>query len=123
MNIANAIRSAREPSVAVGRLDGLRSFGFTSDELYRLVAPRRTLARRKENLEPLSPLESDRVLRLERFVEHADRVFGSHDKAMLWLRSEIIALDGMRPIELLESEAGANAVYEILVRIDYGIFS
>ncbi|WP_366930563.1 antitoxin Xre-like helix-turn-helix domain-containing protein [Mesorhizobium sp.] len=46
--------------------------GFSSEELYRIVAPRRTLARRKEHAEPLSPAESDRALRLERIAEQAD---------------------------------------------------
>ena len=120
---AKTIRASREPSVGADRLDHLRNLGFSSDELHRIVAPRRTLARRTGNAEPLSRSESDKVMRLERVAEHADRVFGSHEKAMRWLRSEIISLDGMRPIELLESEAGAHMVYETLVRIDYGMFS
>lgn len=110
-------------SVRTDKIEELRSMGFSSDELYRIVAPRRTLARRKEHGEPLSPTESDRVLRLERVSEHADRVFGSHEKAQRWLRSEIIALDGARPIDLLETETGAHLVLEELVRIDYGMFA
>jgi hypothetical protein len=84
---------------------------------------RRTLARRKENNEQLTVAESDRVLRLERIAGHADRVFGSHEKAQRWLRSEIIALNGARPIDLLASETGAHVVSEELIRIDYGMFA
>jgi putative toxin-antitoxin system antitoxin component (TIGR02293 family) len=113
----------RDFSVRTEKIEELRNMGFSSDELYRIVAPRRTLARRKEHGEPLSPTESDRVLRLERVSEHADRVFGSHEKAQRWLRSEIIALDGARPIDLLETETGAHLVLEELVRIDYGMFA
>ena len=120
---AKAIRASHDFSVPTAKLDHLRSLGFSSDELYRIVAPRRTLARRKEHAEPLSPAESDRALRLERIAEHADRVFGSHEKAQLWLRSEIIALDGARPIDLLETETGAHVVFEELIRIDYGMFA
>lgn len=107
----------------VDKIDRLRDLGFTNEEIYRIVAPRRTLARRKEKGERLSRTESDRVLRLERIAEQADSVFGSHEKAQRWLRSEIIALDGARPIDLLESETGAHVIYEELVRIDYGMFA
>jgi len=110
-------------SVSIDKIASLRKRGFTSDELHRIVAPRRTLARRKEQEQFLSAAESDRALRLERISEHADRVFGSHEKAMRWLRSEIIALDGARPIDLLETETGAHLIFEELVRIDYGMFA
>jgi putative toxin-antitoxin system antitoxin component (TIGR02293 family) len=109
--------------VPVDKIDRPRDLGFSSEEIYRIVAPRRTLARRKEKGERLSPTESDRALRLERIAEQADNVFGNHEKAQRWLRSEIVALDGARPIDLLETETGAHVVYEELVRIDYGMFA
>jgi putative toxin-antitoxin system antitoxin component (TIGR02293 family) len=120
---ARVVRAPHDFSVPTAKIDHLRSLGFSSEELYRIVAPRRTLARRKEHAEPLSPAESDRALRLERIAEHADRVFGSHEKAQRWLRSEIIALDGARPIDLLETETGAHIVSEELIRIDYGMLA
>jgi putative toxin-antitoxin system antitoxin component (TIGR02293 family) len=104
-------------------VDELKERGFTNDELYAIVAPRRTLARRKERGEELTATESDKVLRLQRISDMADRVFGNHEKAQRWLRSEIIALDGARPIDLLASETGANVVFEELIRIDYGMFA
>lgn len=109
--------------VPVTKLDELRALGFSNDELFSIVAPRRTLARRKEKNEPLSLGESDRVFRLERIVEHADRVFGSHEKAHRWLREPNRALEMVRPVDLLESESGAHQVHEILHRIDFGMFS
>ena len=117
------VPTASEFPVSIDKIDRLRELGFSSNEIHRIVAPRRTLARRKEKGERLSPTESDRALRLERIAEQADSVFGNHDKAQRWLRSEIIALDGARPIDLLESETGAHVVFEELVRIDYGMFA
>ena len=109
--------------VPTSKLDDLRKLGFSNEELFRIVAPRRTLARRKEKGEPLSSVESDRALRLERIAEHAERVFGSGEKAQRWLRSEIIALEGARPIDLLQSETGAHIVEEELIRIDFGMLA
>lgn len=106
-----------------GKLDQLRAFGFTKEEIYTLVISRRTLARRNADGARLSVAETDRALRLERIAEHADRVFGSRDKALHWLRSEIIALDGARPIDLLQTEAGGREVEQELYRIDYGMLA
>lgn len=109
--------------VSAGKIDSLSKLGFSNDEVYKIVAPRRTLARRKQNNETLTLAESDRVLRLERISTMADRVFADHEKAQRWLRKESRALDGARPIDLLQSETGAHIVEQELHRIDYGMFA
>jgi putative toxin-antitoxin system antitoxin component (TIGR02293 family) len=118
--------SRQQPSgqfaVPVERLDGLRRLGFSDDELHSIVAPRRTLSRRRRQGELLSPVESDRVQRLERVWTHGTRVFGSEEKFLRWLRQESRALGGS-PVTLLESETGAHLVEEELHRIDFGIFA
>jgi putative toxin-antitoxin system antitoxin component (TIGR02293 family) len=101
----------------------LRDRGFSNDEIYAIVGPRRTLSRRREQAERLSPVESDRVLRLQRIADLADRVFGNHEKAQRWLRKESRALENARPIDLLRSETGAHIVEQELHRIDYGMFA
>ena len=118
-----------EAEVAPGRfqlapssIEKLKARGFSSEEIYKIVAPRRTLARRKELNQHLTTSESDRVLRLERISEIADRVFGNPEKARRWLRKRSRVLNET-PIELLRSETGATLVEEELHRIDYGIFS
>lgn len=108
---------------APARLEKLKERGFSNDEVYKIVAPRRTLARRKELQQDLTVAESGRVLRLERISDMADRVFGSPEKARRWLRSEIIALDGARPIDLLTTEIGAYEIEQELIRIDYGMLA
>jgi len=115
-------RSSGEFVVPLSRLDDLLRLGFSNDELHRIVAPRRTLARRKAQGEMLSPEESDRALRLDRILSHANRVFGSAEKAQRWLRKPCRALDGAVPMELLVSETGAHVVEEELHAIDFGIY-
>jgi putative toxin-antitoxin system antitoxin component (TIGR02293 family) len=104
-------------------VEALKKRGYSSAEIFEIVAPRRTLARRKERGEKLSAAESDRVHRLERISGMADRVFGNHDKAQRWLRSEVGALDRAKPIDLLQSETGAYLVEQELVRIDFGMLA
>lgn len=103
-------------------IDALKALGFTSEELYAIVAPRRTLARRKERGENLTVAESDRVLRLQRISGHTDRVFGNREKAQRWLRKKSRVLNEV-PMVLLQSETGAHLVEEELHRIDYGMFA
>ena len=93
-----------------------------SQELYRLVAPRRTLARRLQKKEPLTVRENDNVQRIIHISEMADRIFGERAKAQRWLRKPSRALNGVVPLELLVSETGARLVEEELYRIEYGIY-
>ena len=121
----NFIPPPRIPDFTVGydRVEKLRDLGFTDDELYALIAPRRTLDRRKSSGEMLSPVESDRVQRVERTWALGVRVFGEPERLARWLRKPSRALDRMRPIDMLASETGAKLVEEELHRIDFGIFA
>jgi putative toxin-antitoxin system antitoxin component (TIGR02293 family) len=103
-------------------VDALKERGFTSDELYSIVAPRRTLARRKEKGEYLTVAESDRVLRIQHVSAMAERIFADHEKAHRWLRKRSRVLKEV-PLVLLQSETGARLVEEELNRIAYGMFS
>ncbi|PWW01600.1 putative toxin-antitoxin system antitoxin component (TIGR02293 family) [Hoeflea marina] len=112
-------RQARLESKSI---DALKAFGFSMDEIYRLVAPRRTLARRAANNEMLTVVESDSVLRVLRICELARDVFDGWDRAEGWLRDPCPALNGVAPVGLLESESGARLVEDELLRIEHGIF-
>ena len=103
-------------------LPTLTALGFSMDEIYRFVAPRRTIARRIANREPLTVAENDSALRLVRVIDHADQVFGDRDKALRWLRKPSRALNGIAPIDLLESETGAHLVEQALYQIEFGIY-
>jgi putative toxin-antitoxin system antitoxin component (TIGR02293 family) len=119
----SAAYALARPVVMPSEIDDLTKHGFSNDEIYKIVAPRRTLARRKEKNERLSSAESDRVLRLKRISEFAETVFGNPEKAHHWLREPCKALDKAIPIELLETEAGANLVRDEIGRIRYGMFA
>ncbi|HEX9730943.1 MAG TPA: antitoxin Xre/MbcA/ParS toxin-binding domain-containing protein [Thermoanaerobaculia bacterium] len=82
----------------------------------------RTLARRKA-AGRLEAMESDRAFRLARILAHAVEVFESIERARDWLKSENRALDGQPPFELLDTDAGAQEVDDVLGRIEHGIFS
>lgn len=96
---------------------------FTVEEIASVVTPLRTLQRRIAKGEALTEEETDRAVRLARIADHAERVFGDHEKAGRWLRKANATLEGRKPIELLRTETGARKVEEALIRIDHGIFA
>jgi len=96
---------------------------LSSDELYQLVIPRRTLDRRREEKQPLTVIEADRLLRVVRAVVRAVDVLGDTDKAGTWLRTANTALRGETPMALLATDIGARMVERILGRIEHGVIS
>lgn len=92
-------------------------------EAYALVGSRRTLLRKKAARTNLSATESDRLARVVRIIARAEEALGERDKAHRWLRSPNRALEGRRPLDLLESDVGARMVERILGRIEHGVYS
>lgn len=114
-----APRSRAEPDL----LAELFQHGFSESEISSLVIPKRTLARRRANHEPLTVEETDKALRLGRIVLQAERVFADAEKAHRWLRKAKRELEGETPLAFLASESGARLVEEMLHRIEHGIFA
>jgi putative toxin-antitoxin system antitoxin component (TIGR02293 family) len=101
----------------------LRSQALASSEAFELVGSRRTLLRKKKARGRLSPAESDRLARVVRIIERAEEALADPDKAHRWLRAENRALEGSRPLDLLDSDAGARMVERVLGRIEHGVYS
>jgi putative toxin-antitoxin system antitoxin component (TIGR02293 family) len=102
--------------------------GITKDEFHRIVIPQRTFRHRIERLnkglpELLSPDESDKALRAARILAIAERVFGDRPKALSWMRAQKKRFDGDTPMQMLQTEAGARLVEQMLIQIDEGIFA
>jgi putative toxin-antitoxin system antitoxin component (TIGR02293 family) len=84
--------------------------------------PERTRARRRhEGL--LKADEADRLLRVARVFGEAIRAFGSESKAAAWLKTPSPFFEDSAPLRYLDSDAGAHAVSEEIVRIDFGDFA
>ncbi len=92
-------------------------------DLYRLVGSPRTLQRKRSARGTLSPEESDRLARVARVIARAEEALGDPDAGHQWLGRGNRALEGQRPITLLDSDAGTRAVERILGRIEHGIVS
>ncbi len=101
----------------------MRTLGLSREEASEiLMLPMRTLVRRKRQRR-LRADESDRLYRLARVASRAVEVLGSVDAAGRWLRHSNRALGGVVPLELLDTEAGAEEVEHVLGRIEWGVYS
>jgi len=58
----------------------------------------------------LRPDESDHLVRIARIIDFAEESIGTLEQALVWLNVPIQALHGSRPIELLDTDAGATQV-------------
>lgn len=98
----------------------LRDAGYPYTVLDQVVAPRRTLMRRKSAQQRLTRSESDAAWRLAHVLSMATRVFDGRKAALAWLSRTKGAFRGRTPIELLETSVGTSHVERILRTLDWG---
>jgi len=83
-----------------------------------------TVRRRFKILQPLSTEESDRVVRYAHLLSLATNLMnGSEEDAREWLSSPAHALGGSTPLETAVTEAGARRVEDLVIALEYGMFS
>ena len=92
---------------------------LSKEEVYTLIAPKRTYQLRRQQHKPLTAAESEKAARIARIFALAIEAFQDPDKAATWLRRPSRVL-GREPLSLLESESGARLVEEELLRITWG---
>jgi putative toxin-antitoxin system antitoxin component (TIGR02293 family) len=93
---------------------------LTPAEVDRVVIPRKTLAYRRTQ-GTLTADQSDRFVRVARIISLAEDTFANPTKAATWLRRATSALNGEKPLDLLDTEEGAREVETLLTRIAHGI--
>lgn len=103
--------------------DFVAASGMQFKDIYEVVIPARTLKHRKARKEPLTPDESDKLVRLVRVYDQAVRVFGDEEKALYWLSEAKRRFDGRTPIQMLRTDLGGRMVEEMLGQIYYGMFA
>jgi len=117
LDIVHLVRQGL-PVLAIDQL--VTTFGLTSEEVDRIIIPRKTLSHRRK-LETLTAQQSERVLRVARVLSFSVDTFGSVSKAMAWLRRPTRPLGDESPLSLLDTGEGAQLVETLLGRIAHGI--
>ena len=85
-----------------------------------LGTPQSTVNRLIRQHRRLDPGASERLLRIAELQQRATEVFGDDILAKEWLTSANAALSCL-PLELLDTEIGANQVRRVLLSIEYGL--
>jgi len=102
----------------------VESSAVSADLIYKsLRIAKRTAARRKASDARLKADESELIFRFSKVLVSANEILGDRDKARHWLFAENNALNGARPIDLLDTGIGFEDVMDILHRIEYGVYS
>ena len=104
----------------VGVLAALRDAGWPAKAIEKIVAPKRTLARRRSTAKRLSPAESDAAYRMASALAFGSNVLNGRKAALAWMMRPKAALLGRTPVELLDSSIGTNYVISLLRRMDWG---
>lgn len=78
---------------------------------------------RSKRGEPLSPEESERVYRLAKITEAAERYFEDRAAAHRWLAHAKTALGGKTPLDFARTAEGADYVVGLLGRMAHGVVS
>lgn len=81
---------------------------------------KRTWQRMKKEKQPLDREQSNLVYRLARMVHLATAAIGNREKALVWMRKPNRALGGSAPLQMLDTDPGAQLVEDVLARIEYG---
>ena len=85
------------------------------------ISPRTWVRRKQQGV--LDILEGDRVARLHRLIRRAALVLGGSAEGRAWLTTPQRALQRRTPLEVASTEVGAEAVFQLLGRIEHGVFS
>jgi putative toxin-antitoxin system antitoxin component (TIGR02293 family) len=92
-------------------VDVMKSIGVSTKTLDRKASER------------LNPRHSDAALALIEVSAQAERILGSASQAEDWLARPALGLDRQRPLDLLTSAPGIQAVKDLLTRIEYGVYA
>ncbi len=81
----------------------------------------KTLLRIKKAHAKLSSMSGDRLYRLKQVWELANKVLGTPENALPWLRRSQPGLGNQVPLDILDTEPGYEQVQTLLNRIEFGV--
>lgn len=113
-----------EAGLPVSALRAMLSDGVVAlSDLVGIVGSRRTLDRRLAANGTLSPDESDRLDRFAEVLALAVHIFGSRAKAIEWLRTPKCRFEGARPLDLMRTHSGTQAVINFFRLAQHGMLA
>ena len=97
--------------------------GVSQKELAgKLRVATRTLTRLVGAQKRLPPDVTEKLLRVARVLAKARLILADEDSVVAWLNTEAPALNGAKPIDLLDTDVGAAEVEGVILGLAYGNF-
>lgn len=111
--------------ITKGSVDELANFvGVTrKDMAERILDISVKTLERKTPTQKLDKRISSHAVEIAKVMQHAYEVFEDEQKVKLWVNTENKSLNGMRPVQLMDTLTGLNMIDEVLGRIEEGIYS
>lgn len=97
-------------------------YDLSNEDLTRLLGIKKRTLQRREHEARLPQGETDRLWRAAVILTEATDILGSRAKASSWLHRENRALGGVRPLDMIGTEAGYEEVRNVLGRIEWGVW-
>ena len=122
-NSALDLAEIAEKGLPTNSIAYLKEKGLTFSEVSEIIISPRTLKHRKARGEQLSSKRPNVCCASHESSFLADQVFGSHEKALTWLRQVDERLNDRTPLSMLHTESGGRLVENLLWQIDEGVYS
>lgn len=104
-------------------VEAIEAFGGDRELFVRLLETTSGNLHRYYRRAALGRSESEEILDALDVLRYAIQVFESDELAREWLKCEVPALSGSRPVDLLDTFKGREVVRQVLGKIEYGEFS
>ncbi len=121
MPLPKAVTAIRT-GLPAGAFEGVaRVLSLSVDELAaKLGISPRTVRDQRKKAGRLSRDNTEKLVRIARIQRQARKIFTTDDAVSQWLASPAPALDGVAPIDMLDTDVGAREVEAVLNGIAYG---
>ncbi|OLY94892.1 hypothetical protein BUE76_16195 [Cnuella takakiae] len=104
------------------KIRGLVDFSIDEWANYLQVSVR-TLQRNEKEQKAFLPVQSERIMELTMLHNYGIEVFGDKDRFNRWLAARSVALGGVAPKELLDTNFGIQMVKDAITRIEHGVLA
>jgi putative toxin-antitoxin system antitoxin component (TIGR02293 family) len=97
--------------------------GLSIHELSTILNLSERTIQRYEINHKLETSSSEKAMQLEYLYQRGIEVLDNESNLKDWLHTKVLALDGKKPIDFLDTIAGFQLVLYVLGRIEHGVFS
>jgi putative toxin-antitoxin system antitoxin component (TIGR02293 family) len=97
--------------------------GITMEALSGILHSSYRNIQRKDDDELLDVYKSEQAIEIAQVISKCLDIFGAKENMQHWLHSSVISLGGKRPIDLLDTSFGIRMIFNVLNRLEHGVYS